>query len=61
MGGKLQSRYIQHPPQYRSSEEPHQCVVHNVVHILEPPHDAHFVAMMDRFMPQYAHLRRSQR
>jgi predicted metal-dependent hydrolase len=39
------------------AKKPRQCleyiVVHEMVHILEPTHNAQFVAMMDRLMPQW--------
>jgi predicted metal-dependent hydrolase len=34
-------------------------VVHEMVHLIEPTHNAHFVALMDRFMPQWS-ARRDQ-
>jgi hypothetical protein len=39
------------------AKKPVECleyiVVHELVHLLEPTHNAHFVALMDRFMPQW--------
>jgi predicted metal-dependent hydrolase len=39
------------------AKKPRECleyiVVHEMVHILEPTHNAHFVALMDRFMPPW--------
>jgi predicted metal-dependent hydrolase len=39
------------------AKKPHECleyiVVHEMVHMLEPTHNAHFVALMDRLMPQW--------
>jgi predicted metal-dependent hydrolase len=39
------------------AKKPREClqyiVVHEMVHILEPTHNAHFVAAMDRLMPQW--------
>jgi predicted metal-dependent hydrolase len=45
------------------AKKPRECleyiVVHEMVHLLEPTHNANFVALMDRFMPQWR-LRRGQ-
>jgi predicted metal-dependent hydrolase len=39
------------------AKKPHECleyiVVHEMVHLLEPTHNARFVALMDRHMPQW--------
>ncbi len=39
------------------AKKPTECleylVVHELVHILEPTHNAHFVALMDRFLPKW--------
>lgn len=39
------------------AKKPAECleyvVVHELVHLLEPSHNARFVALMDRFMPQW--------
>lgn len=39
------------------AKKPRECleyvVVHEMVHLLEPTHNARFVALMDRFMPQW--------
>jgi predicted metal-dependent hydrolase len=39
------------------AKKPTECleylVVHELVHILEPTHNAHFVALMDQFMPKW--------
>ena len=39
------------------AKKPPECleyiVVHELVHLLEPTHNAHFVALMDRFMPKW--------
>jgi predicted metal-dependent hydrolase len=39
------------------AKKPAECleyiVVHELVHLLEPTHNAHFVALMDRFMPKW--------
>ena len=32
-------------------------VVHELVHLLEPSHNATFIAYMDKFMPQWRHFR----
>lgn len=38
-------------------KKPAECleyiVVHELVHLLEPTHNAHFVALMDKFMPKW--------
>lgn len=45
------------------ARKPRECleyiVVHEMVHLLEPTHSARFVALMDRFMPQWR-FRREQ-
>jgi hypothetical protein len=45
------------------AKKPRECleyiVVHEMVHLLEPTHSAHFVALMDRLMPQWR-VRREQ-
>jgi predicted metal-dependent hydrolase len=28
-------------------------IVHEMLHFLEPTHNAHFIALMDRFMPNW--------
>ncbi len=39
------------------AKKPAECleyiVVHELVHLLEPTHNAHFIALMDRFMPKW--------
>lgn len=39
------------------AKKPRECleyiVVHEMVHLLEPTHNAHFMALMDRFMPRW--------
>ena len=43
------------------AKKPASCleyiVVHEMVHLLEPTHNAHFVALMDKFMPKWQHRR----
>ena len=43
------------------AKKPRECleyiVVHEMVHLLEPTHNARFVALMDRFMPQWRFYR----
>jgi predicted metal-dependent hydrolase len=43
------------------AKKPCECleyiVVHEMVHLLEPTHNARFVALMDRFMPQWRYYR----
>ncbi|MCK4304334.1 MAG: M48 family metallopeptidase [Candidatus Eisenbacteria sp.] len=43
------------------AKKPAECleyiVVHELVHLLEPTHNARFVALMDQFMPSWTHLR----
>lgn len=44
------------------AKKPAECleyiVVHELVHLLEPTHNARFVALMDRFMPQWQFYRK---
>lgn len=28
-------------------------LVHEMIHLLEPTHNSHFIALMDKFMPQW--------
>ena len=39
------------------AKKPQECleyiVVHEMVHLLEPTHSTHFIALMDRFMPKW--------
>jgi len=39
------------------ARKPRECleyiVVHEMVHLLEPTHNAHFMALMDQFMPKW--------
>lgn len=43
------------------AKKPPECleyiVVHEMVHLLKPTHNAHFVALMDRFMPNWRMFR----
>jgi predicted metal-dependent hydrolase len=43
------------------AKKPSECleylVVHELVHLLEPTHNARFVTLMDRFLPQWKHFR----
>jgi len=43
------------------AKKPRECleyiVVHEMTHVLEPTHNAHFVALMDQFMPQWQFYR----
>lgn len=43
------------------AKKPRECLeyilVHEMVHLLEPTHNARFVALMDRFMPQWRFCR----
>jgi len=43
------------------AKKPPECleyiVVHEMTHLLEPTHNARFMALMDLFMPQWKHLR----
>lgn len=43
------------------AKKPRECleyiVVHEMVHLLEPTHNARFIALMDRFMPRWQHYR----
>ena len=39
------------------AKKPRECleyiVIHEMVHLLEPTHNAHFIALMDRFLPSW--------
>jgi predicted metal-dependent hydrolase len=43
------------------AKKPRECleyiVLHEMVHLLEPTHNDRFIALMDRFMPQWRHRR----
>jgi hypothetical protein len=43
------------------AKQPRECLeyvlVHEMVHLLEPTHNATFVSFMDKFMPQWRHFR----
>lgn len=43
------------------AKKPRDCLeyilVHELVHLLEPTHNARFVALMDRFMPKWQSYR----
>jgi predicted metal-dependent hydrolase len=43
------------------AKKPRECleyvVVHELVHLLEPSHNATFISLMDKFMPQWRHFR----
>ena len=43
------------------AKKPHECleyiVMHEMVHLLEPTHNARFVALMERFMPKWQFYR----
>jgi predicted metal-dependent hydrolase len=43
------------------AKKPRECLeyvlVHEMVHLLEPTHNATFVSFMDKFMPQWRHVR----
>ena len=45
------------------AKKPKECLeyvaVHEMVHLLEPTHNSRFIAMMDKFMPNWR-LRREQ-
>lgn len=45
------------------AKKPKECleyiVVHEMVHLIEPTHNVHFVALMDRFMPRWHFCRQS--
>jgi predicted metal-dependent hydrolase len=44
------------------AKKPAECLeyvlVHELIHLLEPTHNAHFIALMDDFMPAWRHYRR---
>jgi predicted metal-dependent hydrolase len=43
------------------ARKPKECleyiVVHEMAHLIEPTHNARFIALMDRFMPKWQSLR----
>lgn len=43
------------------AKKPRECleylVVHEMAHLLEPTHNARFIGLMDRFMPDWRHRR----
>jgi len=43
------------------AKKPRECLeyvlVHEMVHLLEPSHNANFVSLMDKFLPQWRHIR----
>jgi predicted metal-dependent hydrolase len=43
------------------AKKPRECLeyvlVHEMVHLLEPTHNANFISLMDKFMPQWRHFR----
>jgi predicted metal-dependent hydrolase len=43
------------------AKKPKECleyiVVHEMLHLVEPTHNAHFLALMDRFIPKWQFLR----
>ena len=43
------------------AKKPTECLeyilVHELVHLIEPKHSEHFVALMDKFLPSWPHLR----
>lgn len=45
------------------AKKPAECleyiVVHELVHLIEPTHNAHFIALMDCFMPKWRHHRQA--
>ena len=59
--GKLQPRTRSIRLNTDLAKKPRECleyiVVHEMVHLLEPTHNARFVALMDRFMPQWRFCR----
>jgi predicted metal-dependent hydrolase len=43
------------------AKKPRECLeyvlVHEMIHLLEPTHNANFISLMDKFMPQWRHFR----
>lgn len=43
------------------AKKPRECleyiVVHELIHLLEPSHNPHFTSLMDKFMPNWKHIR----
>ena len=65
---RMKTRWGSCNPQKRSirlntelARKPRECleylVVHEMVHLLEPTHNERFIALMDRFLPNWRHLR----
>ena len=65
---RMKTRWGSCTPQRRSirlntefAKKPQECleyiVVHEMVHLLEPTHNKRFVALMDRFLPNWKHIR----
>jgi len=65
---RMKTRWGSCNPQKRSirlntdlARKPRECleyiVVHEMTHLLEPTHNARFVALMDQFMPNWQHRR----
>jgi len=65
---RMKTRWGSCTPQKRTirintelAKKPRECleyvVVHELVHLLEPSHNARFVSLMDQYMPQWRHVR----
>ena len=43
------------------AKKPRECleyvIIHELVHLLEPTHNAHFLSLMDKYLPQWRHIR----
>jgi predicted metal-dependent hydrolase len=43
------------------AKKPRECLeyvlVHEMIHLLEPTHNANFISLIDKFMPQWRHVR----
>jgi len=59
--GKLQSTSGNDSSQHGDREEAERLLeyvlVHEMLHLVEPTHNAHFIALIDRFMPRWQLLR----
>jgi hypothetical protein len=59
--GQLQPRCTHYPPQHGAGQEatgaPRNIVVHEMIHVLKPTHNACFIALMDQCMPQWQFYR----
>ena len=59
--GKLQSAHATIRLNTELAKKPKECleyiVAYEIVHLLEPKHNARFTSLLDQFMPQWQHYR----